>query len=73
MKMFREKVEPACRYCSHAIAITITEEYVTCVKKKKCMDSDGKCFRFQYDPLKRVPAKAKALDFSKYEEYDFSL
>lgn len=71
MKIFREKVEPACRYCSHAIAIT--EKHITCVKKKKYMDPDGKCFRFRYDPLKRVPAKAKALDFSKYEEYDFSL
>lgn len=71
MKMFRQKVEPACSYCSHAIAIS--EKNVTCVKKKKYMDLDGKCFRFQYDPLKRVPAKQKALDFSKYEEYDYSL
>lgn len=71
MKIFRQKVEPACCYCSHAIAITETN--VTCARKKKFMDLDSKCRRFQYDPLKRVPAKQKALDFSKYEQYDYSL
>ena len=28
---------------------------------------------FRYDPLKRTPVKAKALDFSKYSEEDFTL
>lgn len=71
MKMFRRKVESACRYCTHAIAVT--QERVVCGKRKKYMQPDGKCFRFRYDPLKRVPLKAKAVDFSKYEEYDYSL
>lgn len=31
------------------------------------------CWKFKYDPFKRVPVKAKALDFSKYDEDDFSL
>lgn len=71
MALFRKKIDGACRYCVHAVSIT--DQRVTCLKKRKYMDLDAKCFRFQYDPLKRVPAKAKALDFSKYEEYDFSL
>lgn len=71
MKMFREKVEPACRYCTHGSAVG--EDFVNCLKKKKMVEPDGKCFRFRYDPLKRVPSKQKALDFSKYEEYDYSL
>lgn len=71
MKMFRQKVEPACSYCAHGFEVT--EEFINCTKKKKMMDRDEKCIHFQYDPLKRVPAKQKALDFSKYEEYDYSL
>ena len=31
------------------------------------------CWRFRYDPFKRIPRKARALDFSMYSEEDFSL
>ena len=71
MKLFRKKVERACQYCTYAIGVN--DLNVTCVKKKKLCPLDGKCLRFKYDPLKRVPSKMKALDFSKYEEYDYSL
>lgn len=71
MSMFRKKVEGQCGYCLYATAATA--ESVSCAKKKRQMPADGHCRRFQYDPLKRIPAKPKALDFSKYEEYDFSL
>lgn len=71
MSLFRKKIDGACRYCAYAISIT--DQRITCIKKRRYMDPDAKCRRFQYDPLKRVPTKAKALDFSKYEEYDFSL
>ena len=71
MKLFRKKVDRACQFCSYALLTS--EQHITCTKKKKLMPLDGKCTRFQYDPLKRVPSKAKALDFSKYEEFDYSL
>ena len=71
MKLFRKKIDRACQYCCHAIIGS--GEHVTCRKKKKLMPLDSKCMRFQYDPLKRVPHKAKPLDFSKYENEDFSL
>ena len=71
MKLFRKKVDEACQYCSYAIGNSGT--HVTCTKKKKLKPLESKCMRFQYDPLKRVPSKAKALDFSKYEELDYSL
>lgn len=71
MKLFRKKTERACRFCTHAMAVT--DERVICAKKKKYRSADAKCFRFRYDPLKRVPHKAKAVDFSKYEAYDYSL
>ena len=71
MSLFRKKVERACQYCIHAIAST--EENITCMKKKKYCSVHSKCIHFKYDPLKRIPSKGKALDFSKYEEYDYSL
>lgn len=68
--LFRKKIEPACTYCIHSAKLD--GEKILCAKKgvKNC---DDKCFRFKYDPTKRVPLKAKALDFSKYTEEDFSL
>lgn len=68
--LFRKKIEPACTYCVHGAKLD--EETILCAKKgmKYC---DDKCFRFKYDPTKRVPLKAKALDLSKYAQEDFSL
>lgn len=71
MKLFRKDVDRACRYCIHAM--NVTEESVICSKKEKYRPADSKCMNYKYDPLKRVPSKTKALDFTKYEEYDYSL
>ncbi len=68
--LFRKKIEPACTYCIHGTKLD--DETILCAKKG-IKQVDGKCFRFRYDPTKRVPAKAKALDFSKYDDQDFSL
>ncbi len=70
MMLFRKKMEAQCVYCIHSTPLN--EDQVHCPKKgiKDCTD---KCIQFSYDPTKRIPAKAKAVDFSKYEEYDYSL
>ena len=34
---------------------------------------DDSCRRFRYDPCKRVPFKAKAMNFSQFSDSDFSL
>lgn len=68
--LFRKKVEKMCVYCIHATPVD--EDTVKC-SKKGVKNLDEKCLFFSYDPCKRVPAKAKAMDFSKYEEYDYSL
>lgn len=68
--LFRKKIERVCEYCAHGTALE--DGLILCSKKGICHE-DEKCWRFRYDPLKRVPKKAKALDFSKYEEDDFSL
>ena len=41
--------------------------------KKGVVSTEGSCRKFEYDPCKRVPVKPKALDFSKYDEQDYSL
>ena len=71
MKLFRKDVDRTCKYCIHAGKIM--DDSVLCFKKEKYCSPESKCMHYNYDPLKRTPAKAKALDFSKYEEYDYSL
>ena len=68
--LFRKKIERACSYCVYGTRLD--EDLILCCKKGMKSDDD-KCRRFRYDPLKRVPAKQKPLDFSKYDEDDFSL
>ena len=68
--LFRKKIDRCCAYCLHCTALD--EETVLCVKKG-VRSRMGKCRKFTYDPCKRIPVKAKALDFTKYEEYDYSL
>lgn len=70
IRLFRRKIEPRCEYCARAAALD--EDTILCTKKGM-KSIDGKCRKFKYDPCKRIPTKAKALDFEKYKEYDYSL
>lgn len=68
--LFRKKMPRSCSYCLYSTKLD--DDQVLCAKKG-LRDMDSKCLRFKYDPCKRIPCKAKAMDFSKYEEMDFSL
>jgi len=68
--LFRKKIERSCTYCIHGT--TLDDNKILCAKKG-IHNIDSKCYKFKYDPCKRIPLKAKALDFMKYEEEDFSL
>lgn len=68
--LFRKKILRSCSYCAYGTKID--DEQVLCCKKG-LVSITGKCRKFVYDPCKRVPPKAKALDFSKYDENDYSL
>jgi len=68
--LFRKKIEKACAYCAHGTKLE--EGQILCMKRG-IVHEYGKCRKFIYDPLKRVPAKQKALDFSKFDEEDYSL
>ncbi len=68
--LFRKKIEKACVYCVHGTRLE--DGTILCCKKGIRTESD-KCFRFRYDPCKRIPLKPKAMDFSKFDNEDFSL
>lgn len=68
--LFRKKIPKACTYCLYGTQID--QEQVLCIKKG-VVPPDGKCRKFCYDPCKRMPLKAKALNFEKYNEDDYSL
>lgn len=68
--LFRKKIERSCAYCLYGAHLD--DGQILC-SKKGMRSEDNKCWRFHYDPCKRIPAKSKALDFAKYEKEDFSL
>jgi len=68
--LFRKKIERSCSYCLHGTHFD--KEQVLCTK---CgvVSEHYHCRKFTYDPCKRIPPRAKALDFAKYDTEDFSL
>lgn len=68
--LFRKKIERSCAYCTHGALLDGGQ--VLC-SKKGMRTVDEQCWKFKYDPCKRIPRKAKAMDFSKYDNEDYSL
>ena len=68
--LFRKKIERSCTYCVHGACIG--ENQILCAKKG-LRTVESSCRKFQYDPCKRIPVKARALDFTKYKTEDFSM
>ena len=68
--LFRKKIERACGYCVYGAHLE--DGMILCIKKG-LKTENSKCFRFRYDPCKRIPRKSKPMDFTQYNESDFSL
>ena len=68
--LFSKNQEPCCAYCLRGTPYG--EEQVLCVKKGVMLKTFG-CDKFRYDPLKRVPPRPAAPDFSRLSDDDFSL
>lgn len=68
--LFRKKIERSCSYC--LFGADIEDDKILCAKKG-VKSAEDKCRKFKYDPCKRIPVKAKALDFSQYDKEDYSL
>ena len=67
----KKEISPSCSYCALG-KLAPDGETVLC-KKKGVVEKDFSCRKFKYDPCKRVPVKAKAMDFSQYSPEDFKL
>ena len=68
--LFRKNIDPRCAYCAQGVRINETQ--VACVKKG-IVSAENHCFRFRYDPLKRVPPRPAKLDAARLTEDDFKL
>lgn len=68
--LFRKKIERSCAYCIHGAHLEGGQ--ILCARKGMRTVEES-CWKFRYDPCKRVPKKAKPLDFSKYDNEDYSL
>ncbi len=68
--LFRKDIARSCAYCTYGVLLD--EERILCSKKGLTTIASS-CRRFRYDPLKRIPARKKAVDFTKYDQEDFSL
>ena len=70
VELFRKQIEKRCIYC--VFSGQISEEACICAKRGVVSPGDH-CRKFRYDPLKRVPPRPKSVDFSSFENADFSL
>ena len=68
--LFEKTMDPRCSYCSRSARLD--DETVMCIKKG-VVPAGYHCRGFQYDPLKRVPPRPAAPDFSRLKDEDFSL
>ena len=68
--LFRKKLPRSCQYC--ACGTKVSDDQVLCTKYG-VVSVYYACRKFEYDPCKRIPAKAKAVNFSKFDDEDFSL
>ena len=68
--LFRKNIDKFCSYCAHAGKI---DDSTYLCAKKGIVPSCHHCWRFKYDPLKRVPARRDTRALEKLDEKDFSL
>lgn len=68
--LFRKSIKRACSYCARGTRIT--KDQILCAKHGVVSHTYA-CGKFKYDPCKRIPPRAKALDFSKYDQEDYTL
>lgn len=68
--LFRKKQPRCCVYCLHSTSLS--EGLVLC-SKRGIRPPDSPCRGFRYDPVKRIPHRNNKLDFTKYDQEDFTL
>lgn len=68
--VFRKDIEPRCSYCRYA---SPAEEGIMICRKKGLKPENDHCRSFRYDPLRRVPPKPAQVDFTQFDDRDYTL
>lgn len=68
--LFRKKIQRSCSYCS--FGAKMADGQVLCSKRGFRSESDS-CRKFRYDPTKRIPLRPRSVDFSQYDDSNFTL
>ena len=63
-----KKYPPSCEYCKHG-RLSPDESSVLCIKKG-IVETDGKCRKYSYDPLKRRPQKPLIIERANPSEFE---
>ena len=68
--IFSKDIEPMCLYCEHGKRILATDDIIC--KKKGIVSPEGRCRKFKYTPINRIPPKKTAIteEFTK-EDFEF--
>ena len=64
-KLFGSKIEPKCEYCRNS---TVMDNIAAC-SLGRAIDQEGKCRKFDYDPLLRTPNSVPPLHEHKSDEF----
>lgn len=67
--LFGGNIPPSCGYCRHNGGKQGGSPLCTLRLEPK----DGKCKKYEYDPLRREPRTAPPLQADRYKEEDFKL
>lgn len=68
--LFRKKTPKSCSYCVRGTKVGTDQ--ILCIKYG-IVSCNYACRKFTYDPCKRIPRKAKAVDIQKFNNEDFQL
>ena len=69
-ELFGKRIDPACSYCEHSRPLDDGIQLVC--RHKGRVEPSGRCWRFRYDPLRRVPTPQATLQ-GGFDKEDFSL
>lgn len=69
MYLFNKNIEPSCSYCKFG-KYSVDNDKILC-NKKGVLEVYDSCWRFKYDPLKRIPKQQLVLP--KFDKSDFEL
>lgn len=68
-KLFGNRIEPACEYCSFSRNVGSLKGMLLC-EKKGGVSPVYRCGKFKYDPTKRIPKRSPLLPSHEKSEFE---